>query len=87
MAETTKNYIGWSAKEVTTTYGKMINVSLRKADLDKLPVSEKGFIRLTISERKEIGKFGDTHSVFENTYVPKDKPVEASAEPQEELFG
>jgi len=41
MAEQTKNYIRGSAKEVTTQYGKLINVSLFKEDLDKLPVSEK----------------------------------------------
>ena len=34
MTEQTKNYIRGSAKEVTTQYGKLINVSLSKEDLD-----------------------------------------------------
>lgn len=88
MAETTKNYLRWSAKAVTTQYGTLINLSISKEELNKLPVSEKGFIRITIAERKEIGQYGDTHSIFENTFVPTKQatPAPKVSAGEEELF-
>jgi hypothetical protein len=86
MTDTTrapKNYIGGSAKAFTNDYGTLINMSLKLEDLQALPVNEKGYIKITLAERKEPGKYGDTHMVYENTYVPKAKTSETT---EDELF-
>jgi len=63
-----KNYVG-SGKAITTKYGVMYNLGLRIEDLKKLPVSEKGYIRITLAELKNVDKNGNTHTCFENDYV------------------
>lgn len=71
MAEK-KNYIRGSAKLANTEFGEVINISLDIKELNNLK-QEKGFIKLTIAKRKETGKYGDTHSVYENTFEPETK--------------
>lgn len=66
----TKNYVKGSAKVVKTQYGELLNVSLSMDDLSNLP-QYKGYVRLTFAPRKEIGQYGDTHSIFENDYTPE----------------
>lgn len=69
-----KNYINWFIKERDTQYWKVLNVSLNLEELNKLPVDEKyGTIKLVIAPRKEVGKFWQTHSCYEDTFVPKPK--------------
>lgn len=34
-------------------------------------VNEKGYVNLCISSRKEVGQYGDTHSLWVNTWQPK----------------
>jgi hypothetical protein len=63
-----KKYVG-NGKAITTKYGTMYNISLKLEDLKKLPVNEKGYIRLTLAELKNADKYGNTHTCFENDYV------------------
>jgi hypothetical protein len=69
MAEK-KNYIRGGAKLAVTEYGEVINISLDIKELNNLK-QDKGFIKLTVAKRKEIGKYGETHSVYENTFEPE----------------
>ncbi len=62
-----KNYIGGSAKVVSTQYGEIINLSLKLEDMQKI-VNEKGYVNMSIMKRKEPGQYGDTHYVVENDY-------------------
>ena len=66
-----KNYISGSARQVDFESGDpIINLDLKLEDLNNLPVSEKGYIRLTVAKRKSPGNYGETHSVYENDFVP-----------------
>jgi hypothetical protein len=76
----TKNYISGSAKKVTfADGGEIINLDLKLSDLAALPANERGYIKITISERKTVDEYGNTHSIYENAYVPKAKGTAASA--------
>lgn len=50
-------------------------------NLDKLVeelrqhTNEKGYFNLEIKERKEVGKYGESHSVTVDEWKPNDKPV------------
>ena len=62
-----KKYIGGSAKVVTTKFGEMMNLSLKLSDLQSI-VDEKWYCNMTVSKRKEVWQYWDTHSVIENTW-------------------
>lgn len=75
MAEK-KNYIGGSAREKTFDSGNsIINLSICLDDLMQLPKTQdkagKAYVRITIAPRREVGKYGETHSIYEDTYTPK----------------
>lgn len=85
MAE--KNYIKGSAREFTfSNGGSNINLSL---SLDALTAiaNDKGYVNITVAPRQEADRYGNTHSVFENTYKPDEKktPVRSAAKPQNTL--
>ena len=61
-------------KSVQTKYGSLLNVSISKTALEELQaeLNPKGYVNLTIAERKEADKYGNTHYAFYNDYT-KDK--------------
>ena len=67
MAE--KIYVG-NAKRFGD-YGQ-IKVSFKLADVQQY-VNDKGYVNLVIAERKEVGKYGETHTVTIDTWKPKQK--------------
>jgi hypothetical protein len=78
MADEQKTYInGISAKQVTFTSGKSIlklNINVAKL-IEQLQqhANEKGYVNLGISERREKGKYGETHTVWLDTWKPTPK--------------
>jgi hypothetical protein len=69
-----KIYAPVSAKKVTFQSGKSIlkigiNVEKFKAFLDTHR-NTKGYVNLGISERKETGQYGETHTVWLDTWQP-----------------
>ena len=68
-----KNYIASSIKKVTTQYGDLFNANIKLDDLKK--IEKKGWVSITIAERREPSEKGATHYAYEHTYEPKD-PVE-----------
>ena len=78
MADAAKVYInGVSAKQVTFESGKSIlklNIHVGKL-IEQLQqhVNEKGYVNLGVSERKEKGRFGETHTVWLDTWKPTPK--------------
>lgn len=65
-----KKYVGGGKRIVFDNGGEVINIYLFA---DKLQADEKGYVRLTIGERREVSDKGDTHSVWVNEYKPKEK--------------
>ena len=80
---TKKNYISGGAKKVTfPDGGSIINLDLKLEDVNNLPVSEKGYVRLVVAERSTTDQYGNTHYVYENQFVPdKSKAKGAAASP------
>jgi hypothetical protein len=72
MAE--KKYVG-SGKKIGQ-YGN-IAVSICLSDLDKnadIKTAKNGkkYLNVIVSERRSVGKFGETHLIYINDYKPKD---------------
>ena len=75
MSDSTKkkNFISGSAKEkVFDNGGELINLSLKLEQLAKI-ADEKGYVRITIQRLKEVDRFGNSHSIFEDTFKPQPK--------------
>ncbi len=66
------NYVNWSFKTVKWQYWEFFNMSFKLTDIQEL-VNDKWYVNLTISPRKEVWKFWDTHSITLNEYKPKQK--------------
>ncbi len=86
MAGEVKTYInGISAKQVTFESGKSIlklNIHVGKLITQLTPLAnEKGYVNLGVSERKEKGRFGETHTVWLDTWKPTPK-ADAQAAPK-----
>ena len=77
---TQKIYAPLYAKEIEFKNGGTILKLGGKADkLVKWIASvqnEKGYIDLVVSRRKEVGQYGDTHSVYLDTWKPREEPAD-----------
>lgn len=72
-----KLYCG-SAKARDTQYGEQLTVSIdltectkQFADYGYISKTDKHFITLKVSRRKEVGKYGETHTVEIDTWKPE----------------
>ena len=67
-----KNYLKGSAKQ--RDFGPdnyIINIDLLLSDLQaKCPVNERGYVKISISKLKEPDQYGNTHSIYQNDFVP-----------------
>lgn len=68
-----KNYVASSIKKVTTQYGDLFNANFKMEDLQKM--SKRGWVNITIAERREPSEKGATHYAYENTYEPPKQEV------------
>lgn len=72
-----KFYCG-TVKEKNGTYGPYLDVTINLDELGQAvrsgfnfkSESGKNLIRLQITHRKEVGKYGETHSITVNTWKP-----------------
>lgn len=74
MSET-KHYVPRSGvKRVVTSSGKeLTKLSFRAEDLLAFieeHTNARGYINLCISERRDVGKYGDTHCIWLDTWEP-----------------
>ena len=73
MAE--KIFLKCSAKEkVFPNGGSILNIGIKIADLLEFAerhANERGYLNLCVQSRREVGKFGDTHTVSLDTWVKK----------------
>jgi hypothetical protein len=67
-----KVFLG-SFKEKSGKWGTFWNLSFNKDELLKMAnyLNDRGYVNLKVTKRKEMGKFGETHSCYIDNYVPK----------------
>jgi hypothetical protein len=67
-----KVFVG-SAKSGETQHGGYLKVQFKESDFEMMRrfANDKGYTTLFISKRKEVGKYGDTHSI---TVAPPREP-------------
>ena len=70
-----KVYIqGVSAKEIKLKNGPILKLGINKQKfldhLESIEANEKGYINIGISARREEGKYGETHTVWLDTWKP-----------------
>lgn len=78
MAE--KVYLKCSAKERKGQYGPKLTIGVKAADLIAFVnqhANERGYVNLIVQARKEVGQYGDTHSVMLDDYQPLHKAAPA----------
>ena len=66
-----KVYIdGTSCKAVQGQFGEFYNISV---NIEKLQqhANEKGYVNMTMSKRREVGQYGDTHYFTLNEWTPE----------------
>ena len=69
-----KTYAPGQAKERQTPFGPVVRWGVKADDLIafvKQHANDRGYINLEIVPRKEQGRFGETHSIVLDDYVPQ----------------
>ncbi len=66
-----KTYIDWtSCKAITGQFWEFFNISVNVEKLQQY-ANEKGYVNMTMSKRKEVGQYGDTHYFTLNEWNPE----------------
>ena len=66
-----KTYIdGTSCKAINGQFGEFFNISINVEKLQQY-ANEKGYVNMTMSKRREVGQYGDTHYFTLNEYNPE----------------
>ena len=66
-----KTYIEWaSCKAINGQFGEFFNISFNLEKLQQY-ANEKGYVNMTMSKRREVGQYGDTHYFTLNEYNPE----------------
>lgn len=66
-----KTYIDWtSCKAVNGQFGEFYNMSFNIEKLSQY-ANEKGYVNVTMSKRREVGQYGDTHYFTLNDWNPE----------------
>jgi len=64
-----RHYVGSGWEKQFEAGGSVINLSLKKAELDKLPVDAHGNIGIVVATRRTPDSLSKaTHTVYENTF-------------------
>jgi len=68
-----KTYVKGSAKLRSTNFGDVIKLGFKVEDLVAFVrehANAKGYINLDVVQRKEVGQYGDTHSIVLDDWQP-----------------
>ena len=66
-----KTYIeGTSCKAVQGQFGEFYNISVNLEKLQQY-ANDKGYVNMTMSKRREVGQYGDTHYFTLNAWSPE----------------
>lgn len=69
-----KIYAPVTVKQIQTQYGSLLKFSFNAEKMlafIQQHTNERGYVNLNINERKEVGRFGDTHTASLDTWQPK----------------
>jgi hypothetical protein len=69
-------YLKCSAKEKQSKYGPKLVIGVKASDLIAFAeqhANDRGYVNLVVQARKEVGQYGDTHSVLLDDYQPAAK--------------
>lgn len=75
MSDKKPIYAPCTCKLIDTSNGQFMKLSFtadKMIQFIKSNTNAKGFVNLNISERREVGQFGDTHSVKLDTWQPSE---------------
>ena len=66
-----KDYVG-TVKTRETQFGNEACISFSRVELDKMyaKLNAKGYINLKMNKRKEVGQYGQTHSIYIDDWQP-----------------
>ena len=66
---------GVNLKKIKSEYFKLLLSGKAETFIEEIRkyTNEKGYFNFEISERKEVGQYGDTHSLKLNEWKPKEK--------------
>ena len=65
-----KTFIKWSScKAIKGQFGEFFNISFKVEDLKEY-ANDKGYVNITMSKRKEVWQYWDTHSFTLNEWKP-----------------
>ena len=84
-----KTYVKGSAKLKTTQFGDILKLSFRGEDLIgfiKHHTNARGYSAMDIVRRKEVGPYGDTHSIVLDDFVPSTPSTGAGARQDEQRY-
>lgn len=92
METKTKLYVGTAKqKTINTKFGEMevVKISYSKADLELMTanLNENGWVNLDQTRRKEVGKYGETHSMVIDLWKPTTPPANTPVKPTTEMNG
>lgn len=74
MDKEKSRFLKASVKEFQTNSGKTgFNIEIHKDDFNTFEANPKGFVKLTMRQRKEVGEYWDTHFIVLNNFIPKQK--------------
>lgn len=66
-----KTYIEWaSCKAINGQFGEFFNISFNIEKLQQY-ANEKGYVNITMSKRREVWQYGDTHYFTLNEWNPE----------------
>ena len=69
-----KVFLNCSAKARQTPFGEVITLGIKRETLIAFAnenANANGYVNLNIKPRREVGQYGDTHSVQLDTWEPK----------------
>jgi hypothetical protein len=79
-----------NAKEVTFKSGKTVMKlsfhALELAEFVKQHQNEKGYVNFGVSKRKEVGKWGETHTIWLDTWKPDGQQQRKSDQPKRDDY-
>ena len=82
-----KTYIdGTSCKAIEWQFGEFFNMSFNIEKLSQY-ANEKGYVNVTMSKRREVGQYGDTHYFTLNDWTPEGNSSAGNTDPNDRRSG
>ena len=81
-----KHYISWWVKEIqTANWWHFFSMYLKLEDLASCNTSDKWYIKLNMSKRKEPDAYWNTHYIVENDWKPDENQKPKQVKKEDEI--